>query len=120
MPAPKQNKDKLDKMINAWEALAPEKSFGGMTLAQFKTAVQPSYDAREAISTLENQLLSKQADRDNADETSMEKAQLVVNGVIGDPTEGPDSDLYEAFGYKRASQRKSGLTRKSRKSAPTK
>ena len=38
--------------------------------------------------------------------------QLVVNGVVGDPTEGPDGDLYEAMGYVRASQRHTGLTRK--------
>jgi hypothetical protein len=38
--------------------------------------------------------------------------QLVVNGVVGDPEEGPDSDLYAAFGYTRTSERKTGLTRK--------
>jgi len=35
----------------------------------------------------------------------------VVNGVLADPTEGPDSSLYEAMGYTRKSERKSGLTR---------
>ncbi len=42
----------------------------------------------------------------------MEKSTLVVNGIIGDPNFGPDSDLYEAMGYVRKSARKSGLTRK--------
>ena len=120
MRAPKSTREKLDKIINGWGTLAPEKSFGGMTLEQFKAFVQPSYDARESISTLENQLISKQAERDNADANSLQKAQLVVNGVVGDPTEGPDSDLYASFGYTRASERKSGLTRKSKKSGPTK
>jgi len=119
MRAPKNNQDKLDKIINAWQTLAPDKSFGGKTLAQFKTSVQPSYDARERINTLENQLISAQADRETADETSLRSAQLVINGIIGDPTEGPDSDLYEACGYTRTSERKSGLTRKKR-SIPTK
>jgi hypothetical protein len=40
-----------------------------------------------------------------------------VNGVLADPEEGPDSPLYEAFGYTRASERKSGLTRKGIKKA---
>ena len=50
--------------------------------------------------------------RDSADEAFNTKAQQVVNGVLADPTEGPDSALYEGFGYTRKSERKSGLTRK--------
>jgi len=30
-----------------------------------------------------------------ADQANLDKVQLVVNGVIGDPIYGPDSDLYE-------------------------
>jgi hypothetical protein len=47
--------------------------------------------------------------------SSYPKIQLVVNGVLADPDEGPDSPLYEAFGYIRESERKSGLTRKANK-----
>jgi hypothetical protein len=119
MRAPKNNQDKLDKISDAWQTLAPDKSFGGMTLAQFRAGVKPSYDSRERIRTLENQLISAQAERESADEHSLRVAQLVVNGIIGDPTEGPDSDLYEACGYKRASERKSGLTRKHKSSKET-
>ena len=41
-------------------------------------------------------------------------------GVLADPTEGPDSALYAAFGYTRTSERKSGLTRKGTKQTPDK
>ena len=109
---PKENQLKLQRILNAWETLAPNKSFGGMTLAQFQTAVQPSRAARQRIDDLEARLTQAQAERDRADEESLAKAQLVVNGVIGDPTEGPDSALYESMGYRRKSERKSGLTRK--------
>ncbi len=34
------------------------------------------------------------------------------NNVVGDPNFGPDSALYEALGYVRKSDRKSGFTRK--------
>jgi len=105
-------------MINAWETLAPDKTFGGMTLAQFQAAVQPSQAARERIEDLEDQLSQALTNRDRADEDSLAKAQLVVNGVVGDPTEGPDSALYKAFGYTPKSERKSGLTRK-RNTPPT-
>jgi len=36
---------------------------------------------------------------------------LVVNAVKGDPNYGDDSDLYDAMGYTRRSERASGLTR---------
>ena len=112
MSNPKTAQSKLDRIISAWETLAPDKSFGGMTLAQFKAAVQPSYDKRAELTVLENQVQSKQVERETADTESLRLVQLVVNGVVGDPTEGPDGDLYEAMGYVRASQRHTGLTRK--------
>jgi hypothetical protein len=112
MSQPKSTLDKLNNIIRGWETLAPDKSFGGMTLAQFKAKVKPSFDAREELRALESQTQAKQTERDNADEESLRAAQLVVNGVVGDPEEGPDGDLYESFGYTRTSQRKTGLTRK--------
>ena len=103
--------NKLDRFVSAWQTLRPSKSFGGMTLEQFKAAIQPSLDARQHIESLEAELIAAQDVRDDADKVSQGKVQLVVNGVIGDPTEGPDGDLYEALGYVRKSERKSGLTR---------
>jgi hypothetical protein len=111
-PRPKEVKERLDRIINGWETLAPTKSFGGLTVTQFKAAVQPSYTVRQEILALDEQLNAKQAQRDSVDEDSMDSAELVVNGVIGDPTEGPDSALYESFGYVRKSEKKSGLTHK--------
>src|SRR5437763_11076475 len=93
MSTPKNTQDKLDRIISTWETLAPNKTFGGLTLAQFKAEVKPSYDAREELRVLDNQVQAKQVERDNADTESLRMAQRVVNGVIGDPEEGPDSDL---------------------------
>jgi hypothetical protein len=113
--APKDTKAKIDEVVAAWETLAKTQSFGGMTLEQFKTAVQPSQAARDVIEALDKQMTAALNARDEADQVSLEKAQLVVNGVVGDPTFGPDSALYEAMGYVRKSERKSGLTRKGKK-----
>jgi hypothetical protein len=44
---------------------------------------------------------------------------LVINGMIGNPAYGPESDLSGAMGYVRKSQRKSGLTQKSNVPPPT-
>lgn len=116
--SPKDVEEKLQRILNGWRTLAPEKSFGGMTLAQFEAVVDPSLAARQRIKTLENQTEEAKAERDDADEVSQKKAQQVVNGVLADPTEGPDSALYGSFGYTRESEHKSGLTRKTGK--PTK
>jgi hypothetical protein len=119
--SPKNREEKIERMLNAWRTLAPEKSFGGMTLAQFEaTAAGPARTARQRIDDLNDQLTQALAEREQADELFDTKAQLVVNGVRADPTEGPDSALYEAFGYTRQSDRKSGLTRKGTKQTPAK
>lgn len=110
----------MNKMLNGWETLAPAKSFGGMTFAQFKASAQPSLDSRDHIDDLEAQMTQAITDREEADEAFLAKAQLVVAGVLADPTEGPDSALYESFGYTPKRDRKSGLTRrKSTKSNKT-
>jgi hypothetical protein len=116
--SPKDNEQKMERMLNAWETLAPDKTFGGMTLPQFRATAQPAQAARQRIDELEDQLKQALTDREDADEAFLVKAQLVVSGVLADPTEGPDSALYEAMGYTRKSERKSGLTRK-RNQPPT-
>ncbi len=37
------------RILSAWERLRPDMTFGGMTLEQFKAAVQPGFDKRAAI-----------------------------------------------------------------------
>ena len=109
----------MNRYLNAWETLAPTKSFGGMTLDQFKAVAATAQEARRRLADLEDQLTRAINDRDAADEVFGAKAQLFVNGVLADPTEGPDSSLYEALGFVRKSERKSGLTRKGGGSKPS-
>jgi len=112
MATPRSIEEKMDRILNAWRTLAPDKTFGGMTVAQFEAAMAPSKAARQQINNLEDQLTAAKANRDESDSNVLFKAQLVVAGVLADPTEGPDSALYAAFGYTRQSERKTGLTRK--------
>lgn len=109
---PKETEERIHRMINGWKTLAPAKNYGGMTLAEFEAFGKASLDAREKLDDIEDQKIQAIAERDNADAVFNAKAQLVVNGVLADPDEGEDSALYEAFGYVRKSNRKSGLTRK--------
>ena len=106
-------------MLNAWRTLAPDKTFGGMTLAQYEALVTRSRTARQHIEDLDDQRAQAVTERDAADDAVTDKSKLVVAGVLADPDFGPDSALYEAFGYTRESEYKSGLTRKG-KPTPTK
>ena len=98
-------------MLNAWRTLAPDKTFGGMTLAQYEALVTRSRTARQHIEDLDDQRAQAVTERDAADDAVTDKSKLVVAGVLADLDFGPDSALYEAFGYTRTSERKSGLTR---------
>ncbi|WP_442887072.1 hypothetical protein [Congregicoccus parvus] len=115
--APKLTLDRIQRVINAWETLTPDKSFAGMTLAQFKEKMAPSLDARTAIDQLKAQLAAAYIRRIMADTTAEADILLVVNAVRGDPSEGPDGELYKAMGYIPKAERRSGLHRK--KPVPT-
>jgi len=118
--SPKDVFERIQTFTSAWETLRPTKSFGGMTLVQFKAKVQPSRDARDALATLEQQMTAAQDKRDAADEVTMKTIQLVVNGVRADPDEGEDGEFYDALGYVRKSERKSGLRRGAKPADPAK
>ena len=109
--SPSVIEEKISTTTVAWENLRADKSFAGLTLAQFKAAVKPSLDARTEIRNLEDQLAEARASRDAKDQASYEAITKVVNAVVGDTTEGEDSPFYEALGSIRKSQRKSGLKR---------
>ena len=117
MKTPKETENRLNMAIQAWTDLAPEKSFAGMTLEQFKTKVDPSLTVRDSLKTVTSQRVDAQTQRDDHDAESLAALNLVVNSIKGEPTEGEDSALYQAFGYVPKSKRKSGLSRKT-KTAP--
>ncbi len=71
------------------------------------------------MTTLENQILTMQNQRDDADKVSLSATLLVVNAVKGDHEEGEDGQLYEAMGYVRRSERNSGLHRAAPAAAKT-
>jgi hypothetical protein len=117
--SPKKALERLEKIENALKQQAPAGKFGAIGSSDFSVQVQKSRDARAAIIDLENQLRAANNSRDVVDTENLRQAQLVVNGVIGDPEFGPDSSLYETMGFIRKSERKSGLTRKKQKTNPT-
>ncbi len=114
MKSPGEISKELEKVIEAWEDLAPDKSFGAMTLEQFKARVKPSLDTRHTLEAVRNARINAQTGRSHSDADSLMAVQQVVNGIKADPTEGEDSALYEACGYIPKLKRKSGLSRKAK------
>lgn len=110
--SPKSNEEKMMEVSNAWKTLAPDKSFGGMTLAEFEAQIEKSLTPRRRLIEIADEEIQQQTIRDTEDAITMGKLQLIVNGVKADPEEGEDGALYDAMGYVRKSERKSGLTRK--------
>lgn len=117
--SPQRAGDRIAKVVKAWSNLRPTKSFGGMTLEEFKAAVTPSLDARAALVELDDKSATALVQRDNADRQSLPLVLCVVDSVIGDLQEGRDGELYKAMGFVRKSERASGLTRANRANATT-
>jgi hypothetical protein len=107
------------EVTKAWEALAPETSFAGLTLTEFKAAVAPSQTVRLELEGITRMRRDAIARRMLADSDSRAVLRKVVNSVRGDPAHGEDSGLYRAMGYKVLSEWKSGLTRGSSNSGST-
>jgi hypothetical protein len=114
MPAqnPKKNLDLIEMTAAALREFAPDTAFGGIKLADFEPNVAACQTDRAEIVDHDNAGKGLIIKRDGDDAAALAKRELIVNGVIGDPNFGPDSALYEALGFIRKSDRKSGLTRK--------
>ena len=71
--------------------------------------------SRQRLRELYHQITQELIVRDTEDDKALEIIEVIVEGVIGHEDFGKDSALYEALGFVRKSQRKSGLTRKKNK-----
>ncbi|MBS1792747.1 MAG: hypothetical protein JSS81_02770 [Acidobacteria bacterium] len=109
---PKKVKEIIERAVAALRDMARDKKFNGKGLAELEAQAERSIDARRELIAADNQKTAAIARREAEDERSLKLIEQIVAGIIGDDDFGDDSALYEAFGYVRRSQRKSGLTRK--------
>lgn len=110
--SPKIIEEKYNRILNAWKTLAADKSFGGITLAQFEAQITKSNTPRERLEALDGEIKQAQANREAEDGVTTRVCDLIVKNVVANPDYGDDSAIYEAISYVRKSNRKSGLTRK--------
>jgi len=109
------NKNKMKKInlvTNAWEQIAPEATFGGFTLDQYKTAMAPALESQARIAALLAELEGERQKFNINSDACYRIATQMASSVKGDVKFGDDCPLYSAMGYTRRSNRKSGLTRK--------
>lgn len=105
--APGAIQERYKRFIQAWETLAPTKTFGGHTLADLKAMATHSDTDRETIADLDTQMAGAIESRDHHDDTIQHAMELIVNGVRADSSVGGgDGALYKEMGYVPKSQRK--------------
>ncbi len=110
---------RIQRFQIAWTEVAPEATFAGMTLADFKSEVAPSFDERASVDSLDALRSAAIARRNVADTTSRKTMLAVVDAVRADSTHGANGALYRALGYTPKNERRSGLTRKGKLAATT-
>jgi hypothetical protein len=99
-------------MNSAWAEGAPTVTFKGITQAAFQSDIQAAAAADQEIAALEAQLKMKKATRDERYRALSDSSVKVRDGVEGQEDYGLEHVIYEAMGFVRPSDRKSGLTRK--------
>lgn len=117
--SPKKVEEAIQRAINAWNDLAPDKKFGNKSLDDFQAQVEKSMEPRRKLTELSNEEKRQIALRETEDKKSMKMLEQVVAGIVADDEFGNDSALYEAFGRVRKSERKSGNTRRKNNSETT-
>lgn len=116
--------ERINQIATPWGEVAPESKLGGITLAEFKTAVAACADKRQEIITLKAKINAAVSDRIAADAAARKLMRRVVAGVVADPTLGSESALYRAMKYvpdneRSSSQSKQGNTAVSTAAATT-
>ena len=91
-----------------------------MNLDEFMAQVAKSNAPRQKIRELKDEATEQETERDVVDAVTMKMCDQIKKGVIADPDFGDDSAIYEAFGFIRKSECKSGLTRKKTVTDPVK
>jgi hypothetical protein len=103
---------RITSVASAWENLASGETFAGMTLCEFKQAIEPSFAARERIAALETAMIAAVQSRTQADAQSHALTSSVIFSVLASPDARISEGLYRAMGFIPETERASGLTRK--------
>jgi len=111
--SPDDNLVQMEMIAQAWEKLRRDKSFGGITLEQFKAVVQKSHDAHAEVARLEGRMRATRALLAAAEARTEQLLQGVEESMKSARKKGEDSPLSEAaVGNTPKRRRKNGRARK--------
>jgi hypothetical protein len=100
-------KQRLEMVLSAWNEIAPEGKFAGMTMADFQLAINPYTQARSGVEATRTRIKAEVATKTGAESAARKLARRIVDSVRADAAYGDDSSLYRAMGYRPASERRS-------------
>ncbi len=106
---------KAEDIRLVWKEQAPEAVFAGKTLAELEASLAELQQSNEELKIKDQARSAAVKTRDDKLKSLGSLLRGVVKGVQCHPTYGEDSPLYRAMGYVPFSERKSGLTRRSKK-----
>ena len=107
--------DKASKINNAWAEGGQSSTFSSIKQNEYAADIAEIAGVDDQLADLRAQVKMLEDRKDNLCSALEAKSVRIANGVRGDAEFGPDSPLYGAMGFVRTSERKSGLTRKSKK-----
>jgi hypothetical protein len=111
----KKIKAKALKIQNAWNEGAPAVTeFRNTKKADFDARIAAGQAVEDEIEDLRTQLSMKEDERDDIYMALDDDNVDIGKGVVGHKDFGDDSELYGAMDFVRKSERKSGLTRRTK------
>jgi hypothetical protein len=116
----KEIRERATKMNNAWKQGAANAVFKAITQPAFQTEILGAANDEQEIADLEAQVKMKKTALEERYKRISDTTNDVRDGVEGHADFGGDHPLYEAMGFVRTSDRKSGLTRKKSGEEPPK
>ena len=105
----KKGHDRLEKYISSWETNAPDdEEFGEVRLTEIKADRTASEAKMSEITHAEALVKRLKNEHEDMLKATMQKLDYVTDAVVGNRRFGPNSSLYEGFGYIRESDKKKG------------
>ncbi|MEP2776432.1 MAG: hypothetical protein ABJQ29_17020 [Luteolibacter sp.] len=108
---------KRAQFLSSWAEYAQDKSFAGMTLAEFETKSMEPFDVRKDLGDARTKVSGLILKRDKADEALNEELIQIAHAIRADQDFGEDCPFYRSLGFVPKSERKTGR-RKSDSPAP--
>lgn len=102
---------KADDIRNAWNALAPEASFGGKTLADLDAEIAKFQSKLDALDEAKKAASAAVLVKNQGRSELAEFLVVISMGVQIHEEHGRDSPLYRAMGYVPLSERSNGTAR---------